>query len=251
MNKIWIIFLLLLSTLQLTADDNLILMKEANKNYDEGRYHDAIELYRKVIENGMESKSLYYNLGNACFKTNDMASAILYYEKALKLDPNDEDIRHNLKIANNRIVDKIESVPQVFYMRWWNQLTHVLTVDGWAIASIISFGAFLLMLLVFLMTRSFWLKKTSFWLGLIFVVFTVSTYSLANQRYNSFRKDHEAIVFTPTVTVKSSPSENSIDLFVIHEGTKVEIADHVGEWYEIKIANGSMGWLKEDDIKKI
>ncbi len=250
MKKIFLI-IILLSSLQLLADDNSILMDEAAKEYNDGQYTQAIELYQKVIDSGYESEGLYYNLGNAYFKTNDMASAILYYEKALKLDPSDEDARFNLKIANSRIVDKIENVPEIFYIRWWKNLTHVLTVDGWGIVSVAAFSVFLVMLLVFLLTRIPWLKKLTFWVGIVMIVITVSGYSLANHRYVSFRNDHEAIVFTPTVTVKSSPSATSIDLFVIHEGTKVQITDHVNDWYEVKIANGSMGWLKDNDIKKI
>lgn len=251
MKRLLIILLVFASVLTTMADDNKILMKEAIKDYNEGQYNRAIELYQKVIENGFESAALYYNMGNAYFKSNNMASAILYYEKALKLDPTDEDARFNLKIANSRIVDKIESVPEIFYLRWWKNLTTALTADGWGWVSIITFALFLVMLLGFLLTRILWLKKLTFWLGLLLVVATVSGYSLANHRYNSFMKDHEAIVFTPTVTVKSSPSENSIDLFVIHEGTKVQLSDHVGDWYEVKIANGSQGWLKETDIRKI
>jgi len=96
-----------------------------------------------------------------------------------------------------------------------------------------------------------WMKKFSFWLGILFLLLTISSYSLANERFSLFKKDFEAIVFTPTITVKSSPSDNSIDLFVIHSGTKVQITDNVGEWYEIKIANGSVGWILNTDIKKI
>ncbi len=251
MKRLFIILLVLASAQMLRADDNSILMQEAIKDYDEGRYTQAIELYQKVVENGFESAALYYNMGNAYFKNNNMASAILYYEKALKLDPTDEDARFNLKIANSRIVDKIESVPEIFYVRWWKNLTTAFTVDGWGWVSVIALALFLAMLLGFLLSRILWFKKLTFWLGIVMIVITVFSYSLANHRYNSFMKDHEAIVFTPTVTVKSSPSETSIDLFVIHEGTKVQLSDHVGEWYEVKIANGSQGWLKETDIRKI
>ncbi|OYT14269.1 MAG: hypothetical protein B6I19_00830 [Bacteroidetes bacterium 4572_114] len=229
----------------------LILLEEANKVYNEGSYGQAIELYEKVLENGYTSAEVYYNLGNAFFKQNNFAAAILNYEKAKKIEPNDEDINFNLKIANNRIVDKIETVPELFYLQWWNSLIYALTVDQWGWTGLISFFLLLVMALIFLLSRIVWLKKLSFWFGLLFLLISISTYALANQKFNSFRKDHEAIVFTPTVTVKSSPSESSIDLFVIHEGTKVELTDNLGDWYEIKIANGSVGWIKNDDIEKI
>lgn len=234
-----------------TASDSLLLIDEANKIYSEDNFENSIELYQKVIETGIESAGLYFNLGNAYFKMNDMPSAILYYEKAKKLNPNDEDINFNLQIANGRIVDKIEPVPDIFYVKWWNQLLFTFSVDEWALLSIISFSVVVTMLLLFLLTNIYWVKKTSFWLGLLFVVLAFTTYLLANQKHNSFIKDYQAIVFTPTLTVKSSPSETGKDLFVIHEGSKVQISDHIGEWYKIEIANGSVGWIKENDIRKI
>ncbi len=233
------------------ADDNLILLDEANKVYNEGSFEEAAQLYEKVVENGYESVEVYYNMGNAFFKQNKIAPAILYFEKAKKLEPNDEDINFNLKIANNRIVDKIENVPELFYIQWWNTLIYALTVDQWGLLSAIFFTMLLLMALIFLLSRVIWLKKIAFWFGVLFLTSSVSTYALANQKFNSFKNDNEAIVFTPTVTVKSSPTESSIDLFVIHEGTKVLLLDNVGTWYEISIANGSVGWIKADDIEKI
>ncbi len=249
--RIFLAIILFFSLSFVKADDNQILVDEANKVYNEGSFEQATELYEKVIENGYESAEVYYNLGNAFFKQNKFAAAILYYEKAKKLEPNDEDINFNLNIVNNRIVDKIETVPELFYIQWWNSLIYALTVDQWGMLSAVFFILLLLMALIFLLTRIIWLKKVSFWFGLLFLISSVSTYALANQKFNSFKKDHEAIVFTPTVTVKSSPTESSIDLFVIHEGTKVELLDNVGDWYEISIANGSVGWIKVNDIRKI
>ena len=249
--RIFLVIILFFSFSVVNADDNQILLEEANKVYNEGSFGEAVELYEAVIENGFQSAKLYYNLGNAYFKQNNFSAAILYYEKAKKLEPNDENINFNLAIANNRIVDKIENVPELFYIQWWNTLSYALTVDQWGLASTGFFILLLLMALVFLLSRVVWLKKTSFWFGMLFLISSISTYALANQKFNSFRKDHEAIVFSPTLTVKSSPTESSIDLFVIHEGTKVELKDHVGDWYEIKIANGSVGWVKSNDIEKI
>lgn len=254
MKKIFIILLMVFPAGLATADttaDNRILLEEANKMYSEDKFDQAIDLYHKVIENGMESAGVYFNLGNAYYKINDMPSAILYYEKARKLKPNDDDILHNLKIANSRIVDKIETVPDIFYKRWWKNLLYSFSVDEWAVISIVSFVLLFLMLLFFLLTNRYWVKKISFWLGIVFIVVSIATWTLANQKYKTFTDDHQAIVFTPTITVKSSPSETGIDLFVIHEGSKVQITDHLGEWYEVKIANGSVGWLKEEDIRKI
>lgn len=251
MKRLFFTFLIFFSFLQVIAEENMLLVDEAGKKYNDGLYQSAIELYERVLQNGYESFELYYNLGNSFFKINDMASAILYYEKARKINPNDEDVNFNLVIANNRIVDKIETVPELFYIRWWKTLIHALDVDQWAWVSIISFTLALGMTLMFLISGQINYRKFGFWLGIMFFVFSLSSFALANQRYKSFNSDHEAIIFTPTVTVKSSPNETSIDLFVIHEGTKVQLTDHIGAWYEIRIANGSVGWISETDLRKI
>ena len=249
--KKFLVILFLLSATFAWADDNTLLIEEGNNLYNQNDYQQAAMLYQKVIENGFESPDLYYNMGNTYFKLDNMPSAILYYEKARKLAPGDRDILFNLNIANSHIVDKIETVPEVFYMRWWNNLVFSLSLDSWGWISLTAFGLTVLMLLVFLLSNIVWIRKSSFWSGIIFLILFAFSFLLAQQKHASFSRDHQAIVFTPTVTIKSSPTDSSIDLFVIHEGTKVQLTDHVGVWYEIEIANGSVGWLKEEDIKKI
>lgn len=233
------------------ADDNLLLMEQANAYYNEGEYHAAIEVYEAVLENGFESASLYYNLGNAYFKINNIAAAILHFERAKKIAPFDKDIQFNLEIANSRIVDKIEPVPEIFIYRWWDQLISLQSLEKWAWISVFSFSVLLLMVLVFLLSKTVWLKKATFWLGIVFVVVFAVTVTIANQRYKAFKQQNEGIVFTPTLTVKSSPRENSTDIFVIHEGAKVYITNNIGDWYEIRIADGSKGWIRENDFEKI
>jgi tetratricopeptide (TPR) repeat protein len=249
--KKFLVILFLLSATFAWGDDNTLLIEEANNLYSQADYEQAAAIYQKVIETGFESSELYYNLGNTYFKLDNMPRAILYYEKARKLAPGDRDVLFNLNIANNRIVDKIETVPEVFYVRWWNNLVYAFSLDAWGWISLAAFGLAVLMLLVFLLSNIVWIKKTSFWGGIIFLILFGFSFLFAQQKHTTFSSDHQAIVFTPTVTIKSSPTQSSIDLFVIHEGTKVQITDHVGEWYEIEIANGSVGWLKEEDIRKI
>ncbi len=246
--------LLLLSMLfavSLHANNNLLLMEQANSYYDEGEFITAIEIYEAVLDNGYESAALYYNLGNAYFKINDMASAILFYERARMLAPFDQDIQFNLQMANSRIVDKIEPVPELFIFSWWNQLVNMQSLERWGLFGVISFSLSLLMLLVFLLARSVWLKKTGFWTGVVFLVVFALSFSLANQRYQQVKHRTEGIVFTPTVNVKSSPRENSTDIFVIHEGTKVQVTGELGEWVEIRIADGNQGWIRVSDFRRI
>lgn len=251
MKKTLFIFFILLMSLFSFANADEKNIEQANKEYSEEMYDNAIELYKKIINNGYESAELYYNLGNSYFKLNDMPSAILYYEKAKKLAPNDEDIDFNLKVANNKIVDKIETVPVLFFHKWWKSIYNLFKVDTLAKISIIGFFMFFILISLYLLSKVLIIRKLAFWTGIIFFIITIFAITLSYQKYNSFNNRNEAIVFTSTITVKSSPNKNSVDLFVIHEGTKVNIIEKLGEWCEIKIANGSVGWLPVSSLKSI
>ncbi len=244
-----IVFFILSLPVSAVNNDSLII--KGNRFYDKGLYNDAIEQYNKVIDNGYQSAKLFYNLGNAYFKLNDMASAILNYERAKKLDPNNKDIIFNLKIANSRIPDKIEAVPTVFYKKWWNTFYNMFSVNTWAKIAIGTLIITLILIAVYFISHSRITKKFSFWFGILFLLVTIFAFIISSQKYYYTKAENEAIVFTPAITVKSSPSKNSVDLFVIHEGTKVEITDEVKDWYEIKIANGSIGWLPAEAVKTI
>lgn len=224
---------------------------KAGKAYMAGFYENAITLYEKLLSQEQASPEIYYNLGNAYFKTGNMPSAILNYERALKYRPNDEDILYNLGVANSRIVDKIDVLPELFYIRWWKSLKQLLSPDGWAVALIAAFSLFFIILALFLLSRSAAQRKALFSSAIVILVVTVVSGTIAWQTYLGARQQSAAIVFTPTLPVKSSPDESSIDLFVIHEGLKVKIIDKLGEWNEISIPNGSKGWVKISDLKPV
>lgn len=229
--------------------DSLYL--KANELYSQELYNDACALYMRIIEEGYESAALYYNLGNTCFKLNDYPNAILYYERAKRLAPNDEDILYNLKVANSRIVDKIEPVPELFFKKWWRDIYTAFRSSTWAVAGILLLFVLFSGISVYLLANSITIRKTAFYAALIAFLLTIFIFFLASTRYRYETSSPEAIVFTPTITVKSSPRENSVDLFVIHEGTKVTITEEFPGWYEIRIASGSVGWLPVDAVKKI
>lgn len=237
------------SSLANNQNDSLFL--KANHYYNEGLYNDAISSYQTIIRNGFESAALYYNIGNSYYKLNDMPNAILYYEKAIKLDPDNKDILNNLKIANSKIPDKIEAIPEFFLVKWWNAFYNMFSANKWTLIALILFTIMMLNIVVFFSTRKRTIKRFSFWLGLIFLVLSIFSFGLASQKYYYMNNKNEAIIFSPSVTVKSSPNKNSVDLFVIHEGTKILITEEVDGWYEIKIANGSVGWLPESTAKTI
>lgn len=227
------------------------LFAAANRAYDKGLYDSAATTYRKIIAEGKESAVLYYNLGNAYYKNKDIPSAILYYEKAKKLAPNDEDIAYNLGIANTMIVDKIDKIPDLFYKRWWNSFYNLFDADSWAVFSILSFTILMLFIGMYILGNTRKTKRLAFYLGVVFLLISVVAFGLASQKYYYGRTHKEAIIFTPTLTVKSAPSTHAVDLFVIHDGTKVQVLDKVDHWLKIKIQNGSVGWLPADDLKEI
>jgi tetratricopeptide (TPR) repeat protein len=246
------IIVFLIFTVRLNAQENIkITLEKANSEYAKGNYQNAIGLYKQIEDAGYEAPGLYYNLGNAWFKTNNYPSAILYYEKAKRLDPSDEDIEFNIKVANSKIIDKIDIVPELFYNRWWKTIYSLTTSYGWAVFSILSLTLFLLLIGLYLFSGKMQIRKFCFYFSFLFLITTLLALDFAFIQQKIVANSNEAIIFTPVVSVKSSPDANSIDLFVIHEGTKVEITDNIGDWSEIRIANKSKGWIKKDNYQKI
>lgn len=235
----------------LYAQKEQALIAAGNKAYADGMYAEAKELYMKATSGGYEAASLCYNLGNACFKLNDFPGAILWYERASRLDPSNEDIIFNLNVANSKIADKIEPVPEMFYIRWYFSIVDLFPTDGWARITVALFILALGMGTLYVVMRPLFWRKFGFWAGITLLLLALISFQLAGSGHRKTTSLDEAIVFTPTVTVKSSPDEKSIDLFVLHEGTKVILLDRIGSWHEIRIANGSVGWLPGEAVVKI
>ena len=228
--------------------DNILV---GNKAYTTGAYSKAIEMYKKVVDAGFESPELFYNIGNSYYKMSDYASAILWYERARRIDPGNEDIEFNLNVANTKISDKIEPLPEMFYKRWFNAVLQMFSVDMWAAVCVVLFIAGLLCGVLYISSRVLVLRKIGFWLGIGLLFLAGFSLLFAWSSYSFTKATSEAIVFAPTITVKSSPDDKSTDLFVVHEGTKVRLLDNISGWYEIRIANGSVGWLPVTSLEKI
>jgi tetratricopeptide (TPR) repeat protein len=251
MRTIGLFLIMFLSALTSSASAEQLTIAKANKAYAEGSYSAAAELYQKVADDGYASPGLFYNLGNAFFKMNDYARAILWYERAKRLDPGNEDIDYNLNVANTRIYDKIEPLPELFYKRWFTGLVRLFPVDTWARMCVWLFIAGLAGLVLYMISRVLILRKTGFWSAICLFFLSLVVFLFAWSGYRHAASASAAIIFTPTITVKSSPDERSTDLFVLHEGTKVWLLDNIGSWYEIRIANGSVGWLPRASLEKI
>lgn len=220
--------------------------EQANAAYNEGNYGAALELYKDIVDAEQESVPLFFNMGNTYYKMGTYPMAIYYYEKALKLDPSNEDVKINLEIANHAIADKIDPVPQSFIVKGWNNVKNMFSSDSWAVISVICFAVFMAALFLFLRSRLLGLRKLGFFVGLLTLLVFVFSFIFSMEKRRECQQLDQAIVITPTVTVKSSPNAGSVDLFVLHEGTKVTLLDEADGWSKVRIANGSEGWLPAD-----
>ena len=228
------------------------LWNAANVSYTEGRWSDALAGYNMISDAGMESAPLYCNMGNAYFKDGNVPMAILYYERALKLDPSYEDARFNLELLNAGIQDRIDPIPDLILMTWVKKVCYVMDSDSWAVMFLIFLAAFLAMAVLFLLGETPAARRTGFFTGIAMLLIALSCLSFSIWQKNDYMKADEAIVMKPVTSVKSSPSgEASKDLFILHEGTKVKLIDQVGAWNNIELADGRQGWIPSGDIEII
>ena len=235
-----------LLTLRVSAQQPDSLLTAAAAAYNEGRYAQAAECYEAVADTYGVSGPLYYNIGNAYYKAGDYPSAILNYERGLKLTPRDEDLQVNLEMARAYVVDKTESLGEFLLVRWYKSVRRLFHSDAWAVTSIALFWIFIATLFAFFFSRRRRVRKASFAIGIVSLVLSVVTLVFTRQTYEQTVDARDAIIFTPSVTVKGSPDASGTDLFLLHEGTKVYIKSTLGSWAEIVIEDGNVGWLPAD-----
>jgi len=240
------ILLIVLISLDVSGQSYQLYFESANKDYLEGRYEDAIEKYHKILLDNVESGEVYFNLGNAYYKTNQYGRAILYYEKSRKYLAGDDALEKNLKLARVRIIDKIEPVPQLFLRVWWNKILNLFSIEIYAWITFIIF-VFLISIIAirFLSGRSF-----NRILAIISSLFIITFFIFLNKVY-IFETIQFGIILSQKVAVVSEPNLTGTEVFILHEGTKVQINRTLGEWIEIKIADGKTGWLKTDTLEYI
>jgi tetratricopeptide (TPR) repeat protein len=246
---IFLLALLLCATCLFAINDTL--QPQAEAFYVQGRYAEAAEKYELIVRGNQESSKLYYNLGNAYYKSGENTKAILNYERALLLNPSDNDARYNLKIAQRQIVDKIEELPVIFFVRWYNSLVSFFSADQWAYLSIALFVFFLVSITFFFYSSTVWLKKTGFSVAALTLFLTVATVVFTSKQNVHVEQRNAAIIMAPSVTVKGSPDGSGTDLFVVHEGLKVEVKEKLGDWYNIHLQDGNEGWVRQNDLEII
>ena len=234
------------------ADTSLLgQWNRANDYYTAGEYARAVEGYRALEKAGYESAKLYYNLGNAYYKMDSQGRAILNYNKALKLAPGDEDIRHNLEVANARTVNRIDAIPDFILVRWFKNLRQTFDSNTWAVFSLVLFGLALSMTVLYLLSASVVRRKVGFTLGVVALALFVYTLANSVAQKRSKTGSGEAIVLSSAAAVKSSPDTGGKDVFILNEGAKVEVLSSIGPWSEIVIASGNKGWIETGAIARI
>lgn len=227
-----------------TRIDAVPTLSDADSAYIQGDYLTAINIYEYVIENQGVNATLYMNLGNCWLKRDEVAKAILYYERAYLMDPSDPDIRFNLELARTKTVDKVNPVNELFIVVWFKKLLAMLDVNEWALMTVILFAATILLAGIFLFSKKTGIRKISFSFSAFFLLLSILSFIFATTQRGNLKERDTAIIMSPSVTVKSTPSSAGTDLFIIHEGRKVKILDSsMKEWVEIRLEDGNTGWV--------
>ncbi len=246
-----ILFLVQMELLSLDKDEANKLFSQANEYYRKGEFSKAEEIYKKILSEGYVSKEVLFNLGNVYYRLGEYHKGILFYERAKLIDPFDEDINFNLQMANLRIVDKFQERPKFFVKEFWENLRDSLSSSQWATIGLISIWFASVCFSLFLLILSAKARKIFFLFGFLFLGSFFLTVGLGVSRYNFETSHNQAIVFAMNSYIKSSPDATSTDLLIIHQGTKVEILDEIGDWYKIVLPNGNIGWINKRDVEKI
>lgn len=254
MKKLLFIFAIALPIFGLAENADLnqarALFEKGTEAYKAGDYESALTFFQEA-----ESKStgfaVNYNLGNTHFKLNNVKESILFYERALKYEPANEDVIYNLRLANDLIVDRIENLPKSKLNRWWRDFRYGMGPDGWGLIAIsLAFMASVLLLIYSFRFRP-GIRRFGFYGGLISAILMVCAITLAQSAKNFRVNNISGVIFTDKVDVKSEPRLESLDILVLHAGTKVDIIDSEGDWYEVQIASGDRGWLRAETLEEI
>lgn len=228
-----------------------ITKAEADSAYAREDYQRAIRSYEQLLKEGA-SADLYYNLGNAYYRTDNITRAVLNYERALLLSPGDDDVRFNLQMVQSKTIDRITPESEMFFVTWYRSLVNMMSVDGWAWTALVSMAFAIVLALVYLFVNRVWMRKTGFFGAFFMLLVFVLANLFAFQQRSKLIHRTGAVVVAPVAPVKSTPAKNGTDLFILHEGTRVTITDSsMKEWREVRVADGKQGWIAAKALEVI
>ncbi|MCF0211491.1 MAG: tetratricopeptide repeat protein [Bacteroidales bacterium] len=243
------LFLLLSLSLRAQSPEEAFL--QANQCYQAGQYAEASQQYEALIANGHASAALYNNLGNAYYRQGEIALSLLNYERASRMAPHDSEIKENLAFVYSKTEDKIDALPQLFLVEWWQALTALTSLHGWVNIIAIVLLLTCVALVIFFLSRSYVWRKGSLLASMALGLLLICSVALGINASRLAHRTDQAIVTAPASVVKSSPDDKSVDLFVLHEGTKITTTDAVDQWLKIRIADGRKGWIEASSITTI
>lgn len=249
--KLLILIILIINSISLVSAQTEKLLQQANELYEKGQYVQASEIYENILKANAIAPELYYNLGNAYFKQNKIAPAILNYERALRLAPNYVDARHNLAFVQQKVIDNIPEGNSFFLVVWIENVVNLLNSNTWLYVSFILFLLMLVFAFFFIFGRKRFLRKMSFYISLLCLLISAVTLVFAGIQKKSQLKHNAVIVMNSVVTVKSSPDKGGTDLFMLHEGAKLTVVSTLNSWIEIRLANGNVGWIESQTVERI
>jgi len=231
-----------------TSDE---IFTDANLLYKQGKYKESLEKYQEITNMGYQSPDLYFNMANSYYKLEKIAPAILYYKRAIKLNPNMDDAIFNLKMAQQQTVDKFDTIPKTFLVKFWNWLANIMTVHNWSVFSVILAFVSAILFLIYFFANSSVLKRLSFVISLTAASVMVFSLVIAHQQTVWQKTNKEAVIMAENSYVKVAPNYESEDSFILHEGTEVLVVDQVDEWMRIKLKDGKIGWINIDDVSLV
>ena len=251
MKKIFCILILSLSVWIGKAETAQQLFEKGNHAYEQKDYSTAIKIYESLLSAEYYNASVYYNLGNAYFRDNQLAKSILNYERALRINPTDKDSKENLEFAESHTQDKIVPIPKFFLKRWYNSILSWFSPNGWRIATILMLTLTLIGLLLMQLAKEYNLRKWGLICLLFFGIFTLFSFSNASISAHRITSQKEAIIMPTMISIKSSPDIDGMEKFILHEGAKVTIEEELNGWLQISIADGNKGWVMPNEIERI
>jgi len=228
-----------------------VVFENANTAYNNAKYEKAVSLYKEILDQGEHSAALYYNLANCYYRLNNVGESVFYYEKAQLLNPNDQDIKVNAAFAQNMAIDAVELLPQTQLTHMKNSFFNSFSTEGWAILAVVLAWLFALFIGLYLWNKAPFLKRTFFILAILSSLLLVSSISISFMKSSTEESTICGILFSEKIDVWAEPNSRSEVLFLLHEGTKVQLLDALQEWQKIKIANGSEGWIKGGNIRSL
>ncbi len=247
---LWIGFWCTLTSCLYAAEPSAALTG-ANQAYQKKDFTTAIQQYEAILQQGYHSEALYYNLGNSYYRTNDLGKAVLNYERALLLDPNDADTQHNLQLVQSQLQDEIEPLPTFFLTTWWNMLGGLLPAQVWSILALIFLWMGIAGLTLWLLGRVRQYKKWGFIAGISLLIISLLGFTLANDRINQIQHSSRGVVLQKEIVLRSAPDTQSKEVFLLHAGATVQVLDQIGDWYKVSLRDGMQGWLPEVSFERI